>query len=100
MEECVWIKLVEECQTIWESINSEDIILPNYLASEQTIVRVFDEAGAHTNWGRFVTFVIWLQRDPNAFHLYQILLRNRKREWEKGLKHLKLFRNRSRSWVL
>lgn len=95
MEECVWFKLVEECQTIWGV--TDDIILPDYRASEQTIVRVFDEVQAHVNWGRFVTFVIWLHRDPEAFHLYQILLRHRKREWEKGLKQLKMFR--SRSWI-
>jgi len=86
MEECVWFKLVEECQNIWGV--TDGISLPDYRASEQTIVRVFDEAQAHVNWGRFVTFVIWLHRDPNAFRLYQILLRHRPREWEEGLNHL------------
>jgi len=76
----IWDGLLPTCKRLHETYGPDIEIPANY---KPDMLQVFDDAEVHVNIFRFVTYILWLEQQPEAFEKYLQVKLNRPDLWAK-----------------
>lgn len=65
--EWTWEGLLSTCKHLHQTYGPNLEIPSSY---DPNVLQVFDDAREHKNVFRFVTYIIWLETQPNAYEKY------------------------------
>lgn len=78
--EWTWEGLLSSCKHIHQTYGPDIEIPANY---KPDVIQVFDDVEVHVNVFRFVTYILWLEQQPEAFEKYLHVKLNRPDLWAK-----------------
>ena len=73
-----WEGLTTQCKNVHQKYGP-DIEIPTEL--DPDVLQVFDDTRVHENIFRFVTYILWLEHQPDAFDKYLEVKVNRPKLW-------------------
>lgn len=77
-DEWMWSTLLDKCNKIYKE-RGQGIRIPDTIAPDP--VDVFDQTGVDKNVFRFVIYICWLQKQPDAFRKYLSVREKRFHDW-------------------
>jgi len=83
--EWTWEGLSSTCKQIHQTYGPDIEIPANY---KSDVIHVFNDVEVHVNVFRFVTYILWLEQQPEAFEKYLHVKLSRPDLWAKCILQL------------